>query len=594
MAGQGTDTRQECANYIQYIAQRARQLTLGGDDAVTAAVQHPSVKQLESRDPHSSRADLSFVAELFSSEHFLPDVSNLSRRREVEEALYASPGPFLTFETLSYDLKVLMHMQDVLKPCLEEKPRGESVRAYLTQYFRERFKSFHCKWPDTTYPETEEHFANDCYVTLFLHLLRTAYSRTHIESRDLNLMAMRIFKSEKTEDQDVILIASPRYRMPVVQGAQDVPIESRHGMKLFKRAEAALYLFRDQLQVRRSASEFAAPADLARQTACIFLYGKPVQADPCPYREYSSMTVREASQGFVASPIKSTTQTAHTNAGSNDDSTSVSFTDTRYTQSHSSDFAAAAAGAFQEAREPMRAPPVSSQCGVIVDASLSTVSGTSEIARSHFNKRRRSSVLSQTDRRVRISNSIQSHRFDHRSSMSSIAQSSSVTSSPPAASDVFIYDAEDSERPGMRLGIAAPSSIYSGTAMAPSAVYQEDPTLGNALEKAETYFVYRRNPFQPAEAESAPAGRTEITFHATKTEDLKMTVPLNHHYVGAFYRSQMKLDEKSKFWHRWKEERREYDSFDALMKAIITYNLREMFVLSDKLGSIDDVDLGDP
>ena len=552
---------------------------------MVAAVQHPSVKKLESRNPYSSENDLSFVVEQFRSKHFLPDVSDLSRRREVEKAICAFRGPFLTFETLAHDLRVLMRMQARLKPCLKERPKGESLRTYLVQYFRGKFRKLHCEWPDATYNETEDQFADECYVTLFLHLLRTASCETRVESRDLGLMAMRIFKGEESEGEDTILIVSPRNCRSIVPITQDVPIESRHGMQLFRRTEAALYLYRNRLLASRSGSKFAAPADLARDIACIFLYGTPVPSSACLLRGRSRVVVSKPSEDFAASPTGSLNLVAHDNSGPNSDNTSSTVIDTGRT-SLSTDFTIAAFQNFREACKPLGAPTICSQSASIVDASLPAISDFSEITTSVPKKRRRSSPISQTNQSLRI------HRKSHSMSADSAAQKNSIGPSSSVCFDAFGDDETEVRESSGRSQVPIPSSIYNVNLTPPTANQSETSMTYAMSQQAKKYLSYRRNPFQPADVEDVPAGRTEILFRATKTATLTIRVPLTDHYIGVFYQSQMKLDNDSKFWHRVEEEPIVYRSYSDLKEAIDKYNPREMFVLSDKLGSIDEVDSG--
>lgn len=559
-----------------------REATLGEDDTVVAAFNHPSAKRLEARNPHLSEADLSFILHEFRSDEFLPDMLDLPRRGEIQRRLCAFQGPFLTFETLSEDLKVVIRIQKRLRFLLPHKQQHQNVRLYMVKYFRHRFAELYLNEPDATYWGTEEEFALKCYEMLFLHLLRTVASETCISRTNLDRLAERVFRNQQAESADMILTAAPEYCTSTSLDVQDMPIESRHGMSLFTHTEASRYLFRDQLQMPYSAGRFANPASLARDIACIFLYGAPAPTDGCSQRTCSSIVGAALPEISTASPQAPLPSLAHSSASCSRYSADVSASETAASTSRWSDPTVVTLGDYGRIERPWH---VRSEHAELVEATLSTVSESPSVANDTSKRSRRSSILTQSN----ASNFLPSLQAARK------VQKAARESSPSVGS---IAGNRDHEERGTQRKIPVASSIYSSTQISsPPEVTPELRTALTVSKQAGKYADAGGNPFRSPGVETAAVPR-KIIFTASKTENIKLEVMFTDYYIRAFCRSQMELDKGSYFWH-WaldstQNTQKVCFSSEDVINAIKHYKLNEMFVYSEVLGSMDGIETGAP
>lgn len=264
-------------NYITYISDQVQRLKRFEERGCESALNHITLKDLESRYPHSSQADQAFVDKKIDSSEFLPSIEDPERREELRQALYTLQGPFLTLRTLGEDLKVLQRTQGRLAGLLNQGEKKQSkkqtARQYFTEYFGQRFQELYKRKANVDCWTSSEQFVARCYEMLFLHLLRTVEFNAQISEADLMSLAERVFVGQPDRTTDTIKTVRSAFS-DAQEGKDDIAIDKRHGMALFGHPEATRLLYTDNLQRSRITRRQLRPAHLSRDIACIFLYGK--------------------------------------------------------------------------------------------------------------------------------------------------------------------------------------------------------------------------------------------------------------------------------------------------------------------------------
>lgn len=278
-------------NYLNYMMSQYQAITHHDPD-VLVAINHASLKQLESRAPAMSTADHDFILERFESKDFLPGLlSDTKLREKVKDAVCQSRGPFLTFQTLAEDLRVMLRIQDRLRAFLGTGLRRDSdcegdsdtARQKMEVYFMNKYTKLQlASSPVPARFSTPKAFATHCYELLFLHMMRTAASKIPIVEQQLDDLVRRVF-GDNVHDLDnamvtdsAIEIDPPEGWLSMAVNSQDVPLAKRHGPALFKDPAATHLLFHNQLCAPYAPGTSVSPASMGRDIVSILLHGTPL------------------------------------------------------------------------------------------------------------------------------------------------------------------------------------------------------------------------------------------------------------------------------------------------------------------------------
>jgi hypothetical protein len=243
-----------------------RDILLGFDPRVTAATDTETILMLQSRAPAVSQKDRAFLAKRFEERLLFPRLTDETLRVAVEEAVYRQ-GPILTVKTFARDIKIL-HAR-ILAPLREalgpmRASNKTTVRRKLLRYFQERYVDYAPTAVGVC--AAKERYADQCFERLFLQLMQTATRTLSLDEGDIRSLARREF---------LALNSNNRTKSSNSGGdCDELPVEKRHGVTLFKRIAAADSLHSD---IIREPCPPGAVSDsfMLRYISSLFLLGTP-------------------------------------------------------------------------------------------------------------------------------------------------------------------------------------------------------------------------------------------------------------------------------------------------------------------------------
>ncbi|KAH7061032.1 hypothetical protein BKA63DRAFT_528546 [Paraphoma chrysanthemicola] len=257
---------EEFSNYLNYMQSQWRDILLGFDPRVTSATDTETILMLQSRAPAVSHEDRSFLAKRFEERLLFPRLTDQALRRQVEVAVYRQ-GPILTVKTFACDIKILRArilapLKEALGPMRASQNR--TVRNKLLDYFRDRYID-HVPMAIGVCA-AKERYAVRCFERLFLRLMQTATRTLSLHEDDVRAFARQEFLELNRND----LTASPTSRDDYV----DLPVEKRHGVRLYKRIADAGWVLSDIIREPYPPDSPVSEYFMCKYITSLFLLGK--------------------------------------------------------------------------------------------------------------------------------------------------------------------------------------------------------------------------------------------------------------------------------------------------------------------------------
>ncbi|KAF3031202.1 hypothetical protein E8E12_000265 [Didymella heteroderae] len=603
-----TRFQEECANYLSYIINQCRAITLNLDPQLVVAINDASIKELESRSPFLSATDLAFVRDQFACNTFLPQLQHEPLREKVRDAVIQSRGPFLTFQTLARDLKVLLRIQARLQPFLDPSTRGgdNSVRQTLEDNFARRYYMLEQQrgpMPVAPFHDPSE-YSRYCYEVLFLYLMRTAASKVVITEQDLQSLAVRAFEGTADSDGDEIRIARPSNLFSSFSDSYDAEVENRQGAKLFGDPAAKLLLYHDQLHASHAPDVCASPAFVARDIVYIFLHGAP------PPLHLLQPPVQSLSIPARVTPHENDPEPA-----SYGDSTGSVVTSAYTSRVSTDDWSVLQGTTKTVVRDHAEVVERNLKANESLDGAMNYATTTSSDARTQTESLTpRPSALSHS---CFPSNASSRHRLAQSSRRTATFEQSSLYSANEELEDNSSTPRSFSSSMSLFRAINEVKTQVPGLAAtsASTGIYhtllpvKRQPGTSGGCETAET--AHNSNGEVPggsdcqtptpgvkysAEADqhahTLKAVPTIVKFVAVEKPNLHTLVMFNKYAIKAFIESQKELDPRSSFFY-WRPDdqvRKRSDVFfdsDPLANAIDRDKADTVYVNSDKLGVTD-------
>jgi hypothetical protein len=243
-----------------------KDILLDFDSRVTAATDAETILMLQSRAPAVSQEDRGFLAKRFQERLLFPRLTDETLRVAVEQAVYRQ-GPILTVKTFACDIKILharilAPLREALGPMRARK--NTTVRKKLVRYFQERYVDHVPTAVGAC--AAKERYAEHCFERLFLQLMQTATRTLSLSEGEIRSLARREF---------LALNSNTRVESSNSSAVCDeLPVEKRHGVKLFKRIEAADSLLSNKI---RQPCPLGVVSDsfMLRYITSLFLLGTP-------------------------------------------------------------------------------------------------------------------------------------------------------------------------------------------------------------------------------------------------------------------------------------------------------------------------------